>query len=288
MIISFNFSYRQIGCKLPLIQTKLSDGNRNYFRLLMLLLICGPSLVFGQDQRSLNQIQEIPDLEIDPDAAEGDKANKVIGTKLLPDNDTLPAPDDLDVVEAEFVLAANSPELFTLAGTTRDAYTNEIVKGVKLEVHQLSDTGAKQLVFTGAFYRGDISVVLRRGQIYQVKVSRQDYLSQVINLLPRDVQSKEVVIERDFILRKKERDQAGREKDLALTMAEKNIAGEQYLITTATSLRRDADSRSKVILRLQPGDRVEMLETTDQWWWKIRFKGKTGYAKALLMQQESE
>lgn len=56
-----------------------------------------------------------------------------------------------------------------------------------------------------------------------------------------------------------------------------------YTMTDATSLREDATHKSGVILRLQSGDKVELLEKTDQWWWKIRFAGKVGWAKAAKM-----
>jgi SH3-like domain-containing protein len=59
-----------------------------------------------------------------------------------------------------------------------------------------------------------------------------------------------------------------------------------YLVTTATSLRDSPDSQASVLLRLPPEGRVELLEKTDKYWWKVRYKEKTGWAKAALLNAE--
>ncbi|MCB0633449.1 MAG: SH3 domain-containing protein [Saprospiraceae bacterium] len=295
MIMSSDLEHLKTGRNISSGRVKYPNTSIRHGRFIFfLLLLWGPWSTYGQSQPvifrkldaswlDLSNAGQLPGVPAHAGSGNMTQRNELLQPRTPFPDDTIPSIDDLDVVGAEFILTADSPEFFTLAGITRDAYTNEVVKGVKLEVNQMSDTGSKQLVFTGAFYGGDISVVLRRGRIYQVMISRQNYLTREINLLPKDVQSDDIVIEREFILQKKETDE-----DLALTITEKSIDGVPYSITTATSLRQDADSKAKVLLRLQPGDRVEVLDTTDQWWWKVRFKEKTGYAKALLMQQESE
>ena len=57
-----------------------------------------------------------------------------------------------------------------------------------------------------------------------------------------------------------------------------------YLLTGRTSLREGPTHTTGVILRFQAGDRVEVLEKTDQWWWRVRFGDKTGYVKAELLE----
>lgn len=201
--------------------------------------------------------------------------------------DTLPS---MDAVEAEFLLSAASPEFFTLAGTTHDAFTNEVVRGVKVEVNQVTDTGAKKLMFNGAFYKGQISLMLKRGFNYQLKISKQDYLTREINLEPKDVRSEDQVIERKFVLQKQEKkpnDEAVKNA-VAVHVAEKKVSTKHYLLTKATSLRTAPDSKARVMRRLQPKDQVEVLEMTNKWWWKVRFNGKTGYAKALLLKLKKE
>jgi hypothetical protein len=57
-------------------------------------------------------------------------------------------------------------------------------------------------------------------------------------------------------------------------------------VTQSTSLRVQPDSQSGVILRLRPDDRLEVLDDSGKWWWKVRHEGKTGWAKAALLRAE--
>lgn len=60
----------------------------------------------------------------------------------------------------------------------------------------------------------------------------------------------------------------------------------RYRVTQSTSLRVRPDSQSGVILRLRPDDRLEVLDDSGKWWWKVRHEGKTGWAKAALLRAE--
>ena len=62
-------------------------------------------------------------------------------------------------------------------------------------------------------------------------------------------------------------------------------ASSSYVVTQVTSLRTGPDSQNQVILRLPEGAGVEVLEKTGKYWWKVTYKGKTGWAKAALLQQ---
>jgi uncharacterized protein YgiM (DUF1202 family) len=57
-----------------------------------------------------------------------------------------------------------------------------------------------------------------------------------------------------------------------------------YVVTQATSLRTGPDSQNPVILRLPEGGGIEVLEKTEKYWWKVTYKGKTGWAKAALLE----
>lgn len=57
-----------------------------------------------------------------------------------------------------------------------------------------------------------------------------------------------------------------------------------FSITESTSFRKDATHLSDIILRFASGDEVELLEKTNQYWWKVRFKGRTGWVKAANLQ----
>lgn len=59
-----------------------------------------------------------------------------------------------------------------------------------------------------------------------------------------------------------------------------------YLVTERTSLRDGPDSQATVILRLPVDGKVEVLDATGKYWWKITYSGKTGWAKAALLRKE--
>ena len=59
-----------------------------------------------------------------------------------------------------------------------------------------------------------------------------------------------------------------------------------YQVTLETSLRAAPDHRSKVLTRLPVGGQVQFLERTDKYWWKVRYEGKTGWAKCALLKKQ--
>lgn len=59
-----------------------------------------------------------------------------------------------------------------------------------------------------------------------------------------------------------------------------------HKVTKATSLRAAPDSQAKVYVRLYDGYRVQVLENSGRWWWKVRYKGREGWAKAALLERE--
>ena len=58
-----------------------------------------------------------------------------------------------------------------------------------------------------------------------------------------------------------------------------------YTVTKATSLRKGADYKSSVLLRLPAGGRVEVLESPKGYWWKVKYEGTSGWAKCALLKQ---
>lgn len=61
---------------------------------------------------------------------------------------------------------------------------------------------------------------------------------------------------------------------------------EHYLLTQSTSLRQASTHKSSVLKRFVRGDQVVLLEKTNQFWWKVEHKGKTGWVKCLLLKKK--
>ena len=57
-----------------------------------------------------------------------------------------------------------------------------------------------------------------------------------------------------------------------------------FKITTKTSLRKQAGAAFRVLTRLPVGTALTCLEKTNQYWWKMSYKGKTGFVKAHLLE----
>lgn len=59
-----------------------------------------------------------------------------------------------------------------------------------------------------------------------------------------------------------------------------------YSLIQETSLREEPDSKARVLARFDAGDRVEVLDDSGKYWWKVVYNGKTGWAKAALLRKE--
>jgi|GEM_PF-5433988 len=59
-----------------------------------------------------------------------------------------------------------------------------------------------------------------------------------------------------------------------------------HTVTRETSLRAAAEAQARVYVRLKEGYRVEVLENSGRWWWKVRYKDRVGWAKRALLKKE--
>lgn len=82
-----------------------------------------------------------------------------------------------------------------------------------------------------------------------------------------------------------ERPAPARPKVVRQPEPEKKKEAGLYRVTRETSLRTGPDAKEQVILRFRVGDRVEILDDSGYWWWKVRFDGKTGWAKKALLER---
>jgi uncharacterized protein YgiM (DUF1202 family) len=58
-----------------------------------------------------------------------------------------------------------------------------------------------------------------------------------------------------------------------------------HTLTKATSLRKEPDGKASVLLRFAPGDQVEVIDDSGEWWWEATFKGKRGWVKRRLLEK---
>lgn len=60
----------------------------------------------------------------------------------------------------------------------------------------------------------------------------------------------------------------------------------EYVVIKATSLRQKSTHKSKVLTRLYEGREVTVLEHTNEWWWKVDYKGRIGWVKNFCMKKK--
>lgn len=56
-----------------------------------------------------------------------------------------------------------------------------------------------------------------------------------------------------------------------------------FKLKSSTSLREGANHTQRVIRRLRTGQKVELIEKTNNNWWKVRFNSQTGWVKASAL-----
>lgn len=59
-----------------------------------------------------------------------------------------------------------------------------------------------------------------------------------------------------------------------------------YRLLDKTSLRQGPTHTTDVLLRFDIGDQVDILEKTNKYWWKARYRNRIGYVKAHLLERD--
>ncbi len=57
----------------------------------------------------------------------------------------------------------------------------------------------------------------------------------------------------------------------------------QFQIAAETSLRKYPEPNADVLKRIGEGERVEIIESTERYWWKVNYAGRVGWVKRHLL-----
>lgn len=216
--------------------------------------------------------------------------------------------------EAEKPLGPNvssngSMELSSRVTVMARAYqplTNELLKGVAIEVYRYKGVDETLTLFN-SFLNGEIKVTLERDQSYRILVKKPGFEDAEIQVTPIDMENVNI-IEKNITMNvmksvsmiaenpapQKEEKPATKVTTTATITPEKKAEpkpeqkpktknSKTYKLLNATSLRSGPSHTTGVLLRFSPGNQVEVLEQTDQYWWKVRYNGKEGYVKAAAL-----
>ncbi|MEP4535004.1 MAG: SH3 domain-containing protein [Cyclobacteriaceae bacterium] len=50
-----------------------------------------------------------------------------------------------------------------------------------------------------------------------------------------------------------------------------------YVINSGVNLRKGPDNKKRVLTTVPEGEKINVLEKTNQWWWQVEYKGTKGY-----------
>lgn len=236
---------------------------------------------------------------------------------------TIPAKESTPSSSEEGKIKLNhvSPGYYLFSASCADLQSGLRVERAKYEIYTLAADGQKELFLIGSVMDGKLSVQLALDQLYVLKLMAQGYQVQEVVLRQVGVEYSQMEIRKGIRLVPQlpvaseqnlasEEDlpelppKAELEKEEEATPPAKTVTPTPqptirpttssaapvevlppFRIAKNTSLRRESTHTSGVILRLRTGDRVEVLEKTNKLWWKVRFKQREGYAKALLLEE---
>lgn len=213
-----------------------------------------------------------------------------------------------------------SPGYYLFSASIANLQTGLRVERAKYEVYTMSADGEQKLFLIGSVMDGKLSVQLAVNQVYILKILAQGYQDQEvplrkvnlkqsqtemrsqIKLVPKDAVTTTPVP--DTLLSQPDTiSQSGIQQDATTTPLEETkpttapleeastivspsaTALPQFKLSQNTSLRRAATHRSGIILRLKAGYQVEVLEKTNDSWWKVKFEEQMGFAKAALLEE---
>lgn len=239
------------------------------------------------------------------------------------DRPTAPTPPpaaaaDTAVVEEQPAASTKPAPFFTFTLTAKDQATGTLLKGLSLEISRVVGS-SRELLFTGSAYSGIFSMPLEREFTHIIIVRKLGYLPDEFLLEAGDAGAQQE-LRHEFILVEGPAPTTSRHQPgfppsagptaqipakpspavpdrplepapVAEGTASVNGTPDSpqpalgtYEITDPTSLREGPHHTHPVIMRFNAGDRVEVLEKTDAYWWKVRYRGRVGYVKAALLQ----
>ncbi len=215
----------------------------------------------------------------------------------------LPAPLGYDP-EGEAVVPRNdvSPVYFTLSGVVKDQASLQRLNNVVVDIYEQYRLDSS-LIYSQRFRSGRFEVSIFRDRNYSILVRRGGYDTERLYLSAGAVAPDDAVISEEILMSRNPlvpepgvipmEAPAAPPEDTAPAAASSPAPsmpeaayppGGEYVLTAKTSLREGPTHRTRVMIRFRPGDRVKVLERTERNWWKVSFRGMTGYVKSFLLE----
>lgn len=205
-------------------------------------------------------------------------------------------PQEVEPVEMEVEEAPTLPlGYFEYAAQVSDSETNLSLDEVNVKIYRVQSRSLQILVHSEIAKDGAFSVPISRNYTHRVVIQKPGYhdLEKEANLESLPLTENVDTLSLFFFLIPEVKDSSIIENTVESAIAEltdftiiampkekEAISLGTYHLTGSTSLRNGAHHTNSVILRLKANDQVELLEKTNNYWWKVKFAHQTGYVKA--------
>lgn len=194
---------------------------------------------------------------------------------------------------------------FTVRGIVRDQTTGQkIGEPVYIDVHRAPTDGAREIVFTRRFPDGSFEFqITKSSDMHELSIESWGFEPTTVHFYASGPQpDKEIELTPvpttapatttptdDNTTNSTPEPEVTTPVEPAVTeVAEETTTpaatAPEFTVTQRTSLRTEAASSSSVQLRLPEFATVKVLEETNQYWWKVDYKGKEGYVKKALLE----
>lgn len=194
---------------------------------------------------------------------------------------------------------------FIVRGVVRDQTTGQkVAEAVYIDVHKAPTGGVREMVYTRRFPDGSFEFqITKSSDMHELTIESWGYEPTTVHFYASGPQpDKEIELtpippkpttppattnnDDNTTTTAPVTDEPEVKEEVVVEEEEATTVEEapEFTVTQRTSLRTEATSSSSVQLRLPEFGKVKVLEETNQYWWKVDYKGKVGYVKKALLE----
>ncbi len=187
-----------------------------------------------------------------------------------------------------------TPKPFVILNANAQTQSGEALAGITTEVYKLLPNENEEFVLIKSFLDGKISLVLQRNEFYKIVILKPGFAAREIKITP-DLMAGMTELKREIVLApapppapKKvepsdppaERQEASQPSPAEQTTSA--VIGTANVKIT-TNLRQTPAQNAAVLVRIPADSLVEILEKTNEQWWKVKYWKRIGYVSVSAL-----
>lgn len=233
--------------------------------------------ISGADNFAKTQRNEVPEVKesLAEEPAKPDKKSKAKATET-------PAPIE------------EAPKPFVELSAHAQTQSGEPLTGITTEVYKLLPNENEEFVLIKSFLDGKINLLLQRNEFYKIVVLKPGFAAREIKITP-DLMAGMSVLKREIVLapapapapkKVEPSDRAVEKQETSQPAATEQTASKVIgtaNVKTATSLRETPAQNAAVLIKIPADSLVEILEKTNEQWWKVKYWKRVGYVNVAAL-----